>query len=41
MSTELALHLPGMGLGKPVPPLETLAGEVGSRLGEEPVACEG
>lgn len=31
------LHLPGMGRGKPVPPLETLAGLVWSGLGEGPV----
>ena len=35
------LHLPGMGRRKPVPPLETLAGEVRSRLGEGPVVLAG
>ncbi|MDT0276577.1 alpha/beta fold hydrolase [Blastococcus goldschmidtiae] len=35
------LHLPGMGLGKPVPPLETLADEVRSRLGAGPVVLAG
>ena len=35
------LHLPGMGRGKPVPPLETLAGEVRSRLGDGPVVLAG
>ena len=35
------LHLPGMGLRKPVPALETLADEVVRRLGEGPVVLVG
>jgi pimeloyl-ACP methyl ester carboxylesterase len=33
--------LPGMGLAEPVPPLETLAGRLLDRLGEEPVVLVG
>ena len=35
------LHLPGMGQGKPVPALETLAADVRSRLGDGPVVLVG
>ena len=35
------LHLPGMGLGKPVPPVETLADQLRSGLGDGPVVLAG